>query len=207
MQASRVLAVVAVVAAVGTMGVAGRADAAFPGQNTLIVFERQRTGGSAGSMGIWTMRTDGSGQALLLEVGQSTTDPAWSPDMNPAAAGYQGKIAFIADGDVWVAQADGSGPTNLTQSPLQSAAERDPAWSPDLDPATAGYQGRIAFASNRSPCQGCPANEDVYTIAAVGGGELRLTEEPNSDREPAWSPNGARIAVRKQPRPVASGST
>ena len=129
-------------------------------------FERQRAGGSTGSMGIWTMRTDGSGQALLLEVGQTTTDPAWSPDMNPAAAGYQGKIAFIADGDVWVAQADGSGPTNLTQSPLQSAAERDPAWSPDLDPATAGYQGRIAFASNRSPCQGCPANEDVYTIAA-----------------------------------------
>ena len=26
----------------------------------------------------------------------------------------------------------------------------------------------------------------------TGGGELRLTEEPNSDREPAWSPNGDR---------------
>ena len=122
MQGTRVGAVLVVVAVLGTMAAAIRADAAFPGQNTLIAFERHRSGGSSGSMGIWTMKADGSGQAMLLEIGQTTTDPAWSPDMNPATAGFQGKIAFIADGDVWVAQADGSRPTNLTNSPIQSSA-------------------------------------------------------------------------------------
>ena len=194
MKAYRTGALLVFAAVAATLAAATPAEAAFPAQNTLIAFERQRSGGSSGSMGIWTMRADGSDQALLLEVGQNTTDPAWSPDMDPAAAGYQGRIAFIADGDVWVARPDGGGPTNLTNTPAQSSAERDPAWSPDLDPATAGYQGRIAFASTRSACQGCVANEDVYTIQTTGGGELRLTEEANSDREPAWSPDGTSIA-------------
>ena len=89
--------------------------------------------------------------------------------MDPAAAGYQGRIAFIADGDVWVAQADGGGPTNLTNSPGPPRRSATRRGRPDLDPATAGYQGRIAFASTAQRMPGCPANEDIYTIAATGG--------------------------------------
>ena len=192
--ARSILLVLVAAATMGTTLAALPAAAAFPGQNTLIAFEREKSPGT-GAMAIWTMKPDGSDQALFLEIGQNTTDPAWSPDMDAATAGYQGKIAFAADGDIWVANADASNPTNLTNSPITSAQERDPAWSPDLDSTTAGYQGNIAFASSRNPCPpGCAANEDIYTIDPSGGGELRLTDSANTDREPAWSPDGSKIA-------------
>ena len=124
--------------------------------------------------------------------------------MDPAAAGYQGRIAFIADGDVWVARPDGGGPTNLTNTPAQSSAERDPAWPPDLDPATAGYQGRIAFASTAAArAKGCVANEDVYTIQTTGGGELRLTEERTATESRPGRPTGP----RSPSGPTGRGST
>jgi hypothetical protein len=48
--------------------------------------------------------------------------------------------------------------------------------------------GRIAFVSSRD------GNEEIYSIHANGTGLVRLTEDPGSDRSPAWSPDGDRIA-------------
>jgi Ca2+-binding RTX toxin-like protein len=55
-----------------------------------------------------------------------------------------------------------------------------PAWSPD------GSQ--LAFIAGRD------GNFEVYTMAADGSAQTRVTDTPGSEFEPAWSPDGTRIA-------------
>ena len=68
-------------------------------------------------------------------------------------------------------------------------------------------------AQNAEKCEGCgggtdhgneverrfdgaraSGNADVYTVKATGTGLTRLTTSAASDADPAWSPDGARIA-------------
>ena len=51
-----------------------------------------------------------------------------------------------------------------------------------------GESGRIAFASNRE------GNLEIYTVDAVGGAPVNLTNNPAADSEPAWSPDGRQLA-------------
>jgi len=89
-----------------------------------------------------------------------------------------GLITFSYQGDIWVANADGSGPRRLTAHP---ARDIEPRFSPD---------GRwIAFSSNRM------GNQDVYVVA-VGGGEPRqLTFFTGIDEVEYWTPDGAGIVI------------
>jgi hypothetical protein len=48
--------------------------------------------------------------------------------------------------------------------------------------------GKIAFASERD------GNYEIYVMNQDGGGQTRLTVNNDVDREPAWSPDGTRIA-------------
>ena len=54
--------------------------------------------------------------------------------------------------------------------------------------AAATTAGSIAFESNRA------GNFDIFTMAATGGGQARLTTDPADDLDPAWSPDGNRLA-------------
>ena len=49
--------------------------------------------------------------------------------------------------------------------------------------------GKIAFASNRDG-----GNPEIYTMNADGTQLDHLTNNPQSDLQPAWSPDGRRIA-------------
>jgi hypothetical protein len=51
-----------------------------------------------------------------------------------------------------------------------------------------GSNGRIAFSTDRD------GNREIYTIQPNGSGLTRLTNDPASDTDPAWSPNGAQVA-------------
>jgi Tol biopolymer transport system component len=60
-----------------------------------------------------------------------------------------------------------------------------------------GLNGQIAFMSDRAGT--CPGGTicnpfDVYVMNPDGSGQTRLTDHPAQDRDPAWSPDGARIA-------------
>ena len=49
-------------------------------------------------------------------------------------------------------------------------------------------QAQIAFVSGRS------GNAEIYVMDADGGNQLNLTNHPDGDVSPAWSPDGQRIA-------------
>jgi dipeptidyl aminopeptidase/acylaminoacyl peptidase len=55
-------------------------------------------------------------------------------------------------------------------------------------PAYPGANGEMAFASERD------GNFELYRMNADGSDQTRLTTNPADDREPAWSPDGNKIA-------------
>jgi len=91
------------------------------------------------------------------------------------------KIAFTSarDGnrEIYVMNADGSNPINLTNNPDN---DNFPAWSSD--------GSKIAFASNRD------GYHDIYVMNADGSNQTRLTKNYAEDASPAWSPDGSKIA-------------
>ena len=138
---------------------------------------------------IYVMNADGSGvdRLTLFGIVGWAKQPAWSPDGQ--------RIAFGArkhdNAEVYVMNADGSGVERLTYSDATGFAE-NPIWSPD--------GRRIAFAhlgvSGRRVL-----NWEIYAMNADGSGVERLTYSPSNygvirsyDHEPAWSPDGRRIA-------------
>ena len=58
--------------------------------------------------------------------------------------------------------------------------------------APSGYAARalpgIAFTSTRD------GNSEIYVMDSDGGNQVRLTDDPARDYQPAWSPDGDRIA-------------
>lgn len=53
--------------------------------------------------------------------------------------------------------------------------------------AVTSSRGRIAFSSNRD------GHWQIYTVAPDGSGLTRVTNGPDDDIEPAWSPDGTRL--------------
>src|SRR3989449_588307 len=100
-------------------------------------------------------------------------------DTARAALAGAGQVVFSSTRDgnyeIYVANADGSGPSRLTNHP---AEDRFPAWSPDGT--------RIAFVSDRD------GNPEIYVMNADGSSPARLTQ--GMDGDPVWSPDGTRIA-------------
>ncbi|GEM_PF-2325872 len=71
---------------------------------------------------------------------------------------------------------DASGIRNISRS---SAAEIDPAWSPDGK--------HVAFASDRN------GNYDIFVMSDDGADVRQLTSDSMDERHPRWSPDGKRI--------------
>jgi len=127
----------------------------------------------------------------LPPVVEVTATPDSTAVVVPTKIGGSGQIAFasIRSGmpQIYLINTDLTGLTLLTN--MEEGACQ-PTWSPD------GTQ--IVFIS---PCKGRGEfyenvynNSSLYIINADGTGQKPLTTVPGSDFDPAWSPDGKRIA-------------
>lgn len=153
---------------------AGIANAAFPGSNGLIVFERDGD--------IWMVSPDGSYERRL------TDDPA--RDAEPMFSADGRRIIFESERDgnteLYVMNADGTNLRNGTQNPAR-----------DEDPAFAADGNRIAFVSSRDQATSVHHGDmDLFVGDLTGGPALRLTDGGVilAAADPVWSPVGERIA-------------
>jgi hypothetical protein len=123
--------------------------------------------------------------------------PAWSPDGR--------RLAYVRDGELWVADADGSHRARL--SDYASAAD----WAPDGRSLVVERDGQLVVlradgAGGRALGAGTEPswssrnriafvrNGDLYSANPDGRGLRRFTTTTATESSPAWSPDGSRIA-------------
>ncbi len=154
-----------------------------PAKNARVVFDR---GVGATSEG-FLMNLDGSGlfsptAATAGDDGSLALSPdgrrvAFSHDMEPGSG-------FI--GDIFVANANGSGAVNLTNSPQH---EVSPRFSPD---------GRLILFTRNIMA----GNGDVFLMNSDGSNQVNLTSSPDvMDTGHDFSPDGRRILIDSDTTP------
>ena len=107
---------------------------------------------------------------LATPIAQAKLGYLTSPDI------HDDLVVFVAEGDLWLTQADGSGVHRLTS---HVGNESRPHFSPD---------GRwIAFSGIYD------GNTDIYVVPTSGGEPRRLTWHPLPDGCVGWTPDGESI--------------
>jgi len=178
------------------------------GPNALIAF----TSNAFRLLAIFVVNPDGTGLRNLTPDGAGESDPVWSPDGR--------KILFSKSGDLYVMDAAGSGRVKLADGDQGIFEHR---WSPDgrmiafvderqegediipeLWAMQAGGTGKVRVADQAFDFSWSRDGRLVYTsegdwadvhlriVNADGSGDVRLTSR--AAFQPAWSPDGARIA-------------
>lgn len=153
--------------------------------DTSIAFMSKRSGNGE----IYRMSSDGKKLRRLTKHPQYDGGAAWSPDGQ--------KITFtsfrdlnriqnpgIILGEIYLMNADGTNPINLTQS--VEKPDLGSSWSPD------GQQ--IAFGSSELFVQEDLFRSDIWVMDVDGGNSRNLTKHGAQDTAPDWSPDGNQIA-------------
>ena len=165
-------------------------EAAFPGTNGRIVFERDPDGyRGPQDPEIYSVNLKGENPVRLTDNATGDTQPAFSADGRKIVYSGGRKALDSYSADIFVMNANGSGKTRVIREREMPGA----AAANDGQPAFSPSGRRIAFVRN-----GRGTNDDIYAIGTDGGNPKRLVDIPNfeyrSGGQPAWSPNGARIA-------------
>jgi Tol biopolymer transport system component len=173
-----------------------------------------------GTQDLYRMRTDGTGQTLVLDGSTNLDGPSWSPNGLRLAFSTR----FCCAGDIGTVNADGSQSTLLNSGEISGY----PQWSSDgthiayttfdrgagvyvvfvmgadgsiptrfaedaLSPQWSPDGTRIVFESRRDS-----GDSEIYVMNADGSGQTRLTTSPGVDRQPTWSPDGTMIAFESE---------
>jgi dipeptidyl aminopeptidase/acylaminoacyl peptidase len=149
----------AILVAALAFSLCGAAQGSFPGANGHIAYMRA---GGAGSEPLLVAVDLATGSEQALGPG---SDPAYSPD--------GAKLAFVRDGTIHVAAADGSGA-------IAVGAGDEPAWSPDGDHLVVSR-----------PIGGV---RQLVVLGLDDASSVQLTDLIVDATLPAWSPDGATIA-------------
>jgi len=149
---------------------------------------------STGSITVRTVTTgaslDADGYALTIAGADPRTIPI---DGASAIAGLEpGDHQLRLTGVAPNCAVDGANPRVVSVAPGQVEATT-------FGVVCAFVQRDIVFTTDRNgslPCSTCPIENrgEIYAIDADGSGLVRLTRQPGWDAQPAWSPDGTRIA-------------
>ena len=140
---------------------------------------------------IYVAERDGSAVRRLTTAAGLEDQPAWSPDGTKILYRARRVSAGNSIGsDIWVINADGVGPANLTpEAGRVGTVSLSPEWSVD--------GSRIAYASN---ADSYPFTR-IWTMRPDGSDKRRITPGGpgivNDETAPTWSPDGRRIAFRR----------
>ena len=203
---SAVAIVAAIVAAVGP---AAPGEAAVPGKNGKIAFDRYSNGSVFAD--IYTMKPDGSDLTNLTRRSPQDDDvqPAYSPDGK--------RIAWTRGDHVWLMNADGSKKRRLTRNGDNTGVAFSPSgkkliWTHHVNlqseitvMKTDGTGKRKLGVEGLNPAYSPDGQwiaydrhdgvgTDIYTVFRNGESELNLTaSQAGSALHPDWSPDGQTI--------------
>ena len=132
------------------------------------------------------------GEPRTLVQGTDLSSPRWSP--NGQSVLFTGGVGQAAE--LYVVPAAGGSPRRLTNN---ARPEHGATWSPRGD--------RVAFSLPRSLGPGgasVPAEpEEVWVVGVGAGSERKLTD----GFDPAWAPDGSRLAYATNGRRTDDGAT
>jgi Tol biopolymer transport system component len=150
-----------------------------------------------GVVGLVAVGCGSSGPVAQTSTGVATDKPAAPRDSNeiaiaprtapvPEAADPNERIAFVREGSVWIMEADGGNPEQLSVRATE-AADEAPAISPRGE--------AVAYASSRG------GSFQIYVMSLEELLPKPVTDgSGGGDRSPTWAPDGKRIAfVRGAP--------
>jgi Tol biopolymer transport system component len=156
---------------------------------TKLTFWSDRSAGE----GLYVMNANGSNQILVLStasIQRQIEGPHWSPDGTRIIfEGYS--LAAGNEADIFVVNADGTNPTNITNTP--TVHEYSPAWSRD--------GAKISFSKLNGNSTTGFTSGDIWVMNASGGNQVKLTNAANDvfNTKSTWSPDNARIAFASNP--------
>jgi len=135
--------------------------------------------------GVATNCTASPPSPIAVTISQSVTTQLSVAVACVATPGRTDEIAFSADqglrvGDLFVVQADGTGPSAL------GVVGFHPAWSPD--------GSKIAFMCDRTIGGNGYYRFDLCVMGASGEGLVHLTNDGSVTGRPTWAPDGLKLA-------------
>jgi len=162
-------------------GTGGDSGPAWAPNGKHLVFARDLPHFGSDHLDLYIVRSDGNFPRRLSRSAYFDLEPAWSPDGRRIA--YVRVTSFGGTLSARIAQVgtDGRTVVPLTTGPV------------DLTPSFAPDGSRLVFA--RLPGLTAPLEDaNLYVVGRDGAGVRPLGSAPIAGWEPAWSPDGKRIA-------------